>query len=265
MRTPLVNIMDRAARKAARSLIRDFNELENLQVARKGTADFVSSADHAAEQAIKEELLNARPRFGYLMEESGSLDGSDAEHRWIVDPLDGTTNFIHGIPHFSISIALEHNGRLVSGVVYDPIKDELFWGERGKGAYMNDRRMRVSGRRNLAESLLATGIPFAGRAGQQEFLKDAATLMPEVAGIRRFGSAALDLAYVAAGRYEGFFERHLSYWDMAAGILLVREAGGIVTDIQGGGDVVATGHIAAANDAVHPQLIKLLKQAHSVR
>lgn len=260
MRTALVNVMERAARRAARGLVRDFGELESLQITKKGTADFVSNADKAAEAIIRDELETARPRFGFLMEESGTIEGSDPDHRWIVDPLDGTTNFLHGLPHFAISIALEHSGRIISGVIYDPIKDELFWAERGKGAFMNDRRLRVSPTRQLTESVLATGIPFAGRKGGPEFIQDMARVMPAVAGIRRFGAAALDLAYVAAGRYEGFFERYLSYWDIAAGILLVREAGGIVTDIQGGGRVVETGHILAANDMIHPQMVRLLKQ-----
>lgn len=260
MRTALVNVMERAARRAARGLVRDFGELESLQITKKGTADFVSNADKAAEAIIRDELETARPRFGFLMEESGTIEGSDTDHRWIVDPLDGTTNFLHGLPHFAISIALEHSGRIISGVIYDPIKDELFWAERGKGAFMNDRRLRVSPTRQLTESVLATGIPFAGRKGGPEFMQDMARVMPAVAGIRRFGAAALDLAYVAAGRYEGFFERYLSYWDIAAGILLVREAGGIVTDIQGGGHVVETGHILAANDMIHPQMVRLLKQ-----
>lgn len=260
MRTALVNVMERAARRAARGLVRDFDELESLQITKKGTADFVSNADKAAEAIIRDELETARPRFGFLMEESGTIEGSDPDHRWIVDPLDGTTNFLHGLPHFAISIALEHSGRIISGVIYDPIKDELFWAERGKGAFMNDRRLRVSPTRQLTESVLATGIPFAGRKGGPEFMQDIARVMPAVAGIRRFGAAALDLAYVAAGRYEGFFERYLSYWDIAAGILLVREAGGIVTDIQGGGRVVETGHILAANDMIHPQMVRLLKQ-----
>ncbi|NBT39004.1 MAG: inositol monophosphatase [Alphaproteobacteria bacterium] len=260
MRTALVNVMERAARRAARGLVRDFGELESLQITKKGTADFVSNADKAAEAIIRDELETARPRFGFLMEESGTIEGSDPDHRWIVDPLDGTTNFLHGLPHFAISIALEHSGRIISGVIYDPIKDELFWAERGKGAFMNDRRLRVSPTRQLTESVLATGIPFAGRKGGPEFMQDMARVMPAVAGIRRFGAAALDLAYVAAGRYEGFFERYLSYWDIAAGILLVREAGGIVTDIQGGGRVVETGHILAANDMIHPQMVRLLKQ-----
>lgn len=260
MRTALVNVMERAARRAARGLVRDFGELESLQITKKGTADFVSNADKAAEAIIRDELETARPRFGFLMEESGTIEGSDPAHRWIVDPLDGTTNFLHGLPHFAISIALEHSGRIISGVIYDPIKDELFWAERGKGAFMNDRRLRVSPTRQLTESVLATGIPFAGRKGGPEFMQDMARVMPAVAGIRRFGAAALDLAYVAAGRYEGFFERYLSYWDIAAGILLVREAGGIVTDIQGGGRVVETGHVLAANDMIHPQMVRLLKQ-----
>ena len=231
-----VNIMIKAARKAARSLLRDFGEVENLQVSAKGPGDFVSRADIKAEQLIREELTEARPNYGWLGEESAEVKGEDPTRRWIVDPLDGTTNFLHGLPHWAISIGLEHKGEIVAGVVYDPVKDEMFVAEKGAGAWLNDRRLRVSGRREMIEMIFATGIPFGGTAELPRALREIAALTPQTAGIRRLGSAALDLAYVAAGRYDGYWERDLKPWDMAAGILLVREAGGFVGTIEDGGE-----------------------------
>jgi len=256
--------MARAAERAARSLKRDFGEVEQLQVSRKGPGDFVSAADHRAESTLREELHKARPTFGLLLEESGEIKGSDPSHRWIVDPLDGTTNFLHGIPHFSISIGLERDGDVVAGVVFDPIKDELFWAEKGIGAYLNDRRLRVSSRRRLDESLLATGI--TARRGAEDgdraaFVAQVDAALAAVAGVRRFGSAALDLAYVAAGRYEGFWEDHLSPWDIAAGIVLVREAGGYVSEIEGGDRMLVTGSTLAANAYMHAPIGDMLRTA----
>lgn len=250
-RSPLVNVMASAANKAARNLRRDFGEVEHLQVSKKGPADFVSEADRRAEAILFDELKKARPRFGFLMEERGVVEGDDASTRWIVDPLDGTTNFLHGLPHWAITIAVEERGEIVSGIVYDVLKDELFWADKGNGAFVNDQRLRVSGRSTMASALLATGIPFMGKPDHPVFLAQLAAFMPEVAGVRRFGSAALDLAYVAAGRYEGFWEQDLSTWDMAAGLLLVREAGGFATDIKGGSRILETGSIVAANPALH--------------
>jgi len=254
-RSAILNVMVAAATKAARGLNRDFGEVENLQVSRKGPADFVSAADHRAEAVIRAELAKARPSYGFLMEESGESRGEDPQHRWIVDPLDGTTNFLHGIPQFAISIALERQGKLHAAVVYDPIADALFTAERGGGAFLNDRRLRVAARQNLADCVIATGMPFKGRGDHPAYLGELARVMPEVAGVRRFGAAALDLAWVAAGRFDGFWERGLSPWDMAAGILLIREAGGYVTDLDGGDAMLQTGAIAGGNEAVHRQLL----------
>jgi myo-inositol-1(or 4)-monophosphatase len=263
-RSPVINVMARAAEKAARSLKRDFGEVEQLQVSRKGPGDFVSAADHRAEGTLREELHKARPTFGLLLEESGEIKGSDPSHRWIVDPLDGTTNFLHGIPHFAISIGLERDGDVVAGVVYDPIKDEMFWAEKGVGAYLNDRRLRVSSRRKLDEALIATGITARAGAAEDEravFVAQVDAALASVASVRRFGSAALDLAYVAAGRYEGFWENHLSPWDIAAGIVLVREAGGYVSEIAGGHDMLASGSTLAANAQLHGALGDMLRAA----
>ena len=256
-RSALLNVMTAAATKAARRLIRDFGEIENLQVSKKGPADFVTTADKKAEEVLVAGLTKARPRFGFLLEEGGKIEGTDTSNRWIIDPLDGTTNFLHGIPHFSISIALERDGEPVAGVIYEPITDQMFWAEKGQGAYLNGRRIRVSARRRLEESLFATGIPFAGKQDHDRFLSQLKAVMAVSAGVRRFGSAALDLAYVAAGRYEGFWEFGLHPWDIAAGIVLVREAGGFVTDI-GGGRMMESGEILAANDSLHGPLLKIL-------
>ncbi|MEM7443881.1 MAG: inositol monophosphatase family protein, partial [Pseudomonadota bacterium] len=213
--SPLINVMVRAAERAARQLVRDFGEVEQLQVSRKGPADFVSQADLKAEKTITTELAKARPSFGFLMEESGTKEGQDADWRWIVDPLDGTTNFLHGLPHWAISIAAEEKGEIVAGVVLNPISNELFWAEKGKGAFLNDRRLRVSSRRTLQEAVLATGIPFLGHGDISTFQAELTRLMPQVAGIRRYGAAALDLAFVAAGRFDGFWESKLNAWDVA--------------------------------------------------
>ncbi len=247
-----------AARSAARGLARDFGELENLQVSRKGPGDFVSAADKKAEQVIFEALSKARPGYGFLMEERGAVEGTDRTHRWIVDPLDGTTNFLHGIPHFAISIALEREGELIAGVVYDVAKNEMFWAERGAGAFLNDRRLRIAGRTQLSEALFATGIPFLTRGDHPQFMGELARVMAQTAGIRRLGAAALDLAWVAAGRFDGFWERGLAPWDIAAGAVLIREAGGFAKEIDGH-DFVETGSVAAANGTLLPLLIKLLR------
>jgi myo-inositol-1(or 4)-monophosphatase len=242
-----LNLMIKAARRASRSLIKDFREVENLQVSAKGPGDFVSRADRESERIIKEELRGGRPTYGWLGEETGEEKGEDPTRRWIVDPLDGTTNFLHGLPHWAISIALEHRGEVVAGVIYDPVKDELFWAEKGQGAWMNDRRMRVSGRRDMASAIFATGVPFGGRGTLPETLADLARLSPVCAGVRRWGSAALDLAYVAAGRVEGYWERRISAWDIAAGMILVREAGGFVGGIGEGARPFDEGAVIAGN------------------
>jgi len=257
-RSAIINVMVNAATKAARGLKRDFGEVENLQVSKKGPADFVSAADHRSEQVIRAELERARPDYGFLMEESGVSEGRDPQHRWIVDPLDGTTNFLHGIPQFAISIALERQGKLQAAVIYAPIADELFTAERGAGAYLNDRRLRVAARSNFAECVIATGMPFKGHGDIPTYMRELEAIMPNVAGVRRFGAAALDLAWVAAGRFDGFWERGLSPWDLAAGILLIREAGGFVSDLQGGDAILDTGGVVAGNESVYRQLLAQL-------
>ncbi len=245
-----LNLMIKAARKAGRSLVKDFREVENLQVSTKGPGDFVSKADREAERLIKQDLMEARPTYGWVGEETGAEDGADPTRRWIVDPLDGTTNFLHGMPHWSVSIALEHKGEIVSGVVFDPAKDEMFWAEKGAGCWLNDnKRMRVSGRRTMSEAVFATGVPFGAKATLPAMLQDLARLMPGCAGVRRWGSAALDLAYVAAGRFDGYWERELQAWDVAAGVLLVREAGGLVTGLREG-EGPLEGSLIAGNDAL---------------
>ncbi len=259
-RSPLINVMVSAAMKASRGLRRDFGEVEQLQVSRKGPADFVSIADKRAETILFEELSHARPDFGFLMEERGEVAGERDDIRFIIDPLDGTTNFLHGIPHFAISIAVEERKEITAGVVYAPLTDELYWAEKGQGAFLNDARLRVSGRTKMEAALLATGIPFKGRDGHELFLAEMTEIAPEVAGIRRFGAASLDLAYVAAGRYDGFWESGLSSWDIAAGAIIVREAGGYVTDYNGSQDVLETGSIIAANDRLHAPLERMLKR-----
>ncbi len=259
--SPVMNVMVKAARKAGRALVRDFGEVENLQISKKGPADFVSAADLKAERTLREELGKGRPGYGFLMEESGEERGTDPSHRWIVDPIDGTTNFLHGLPQFAISIGLEREGQLVAGLVFNPITDELFLAEKGKGAYLNDRRLRVSARTNLEECLIATGIPFKGKPGFDQFSRELNVLMPQIAGIRRYGSAALDLAFVAAGRFDGFWERDLKPWDMAAGIVLVREAGGFVQDLDGGSAMLENGTILAASGGVAKPLDVALKSA----
>jgi myo-inositol-1(or 4)-monophosphatase len=266
VRSATINVMTRAADKAARRLKRDFGEVENLQVSRKGPADFVSAADLRAEQILHAELSRARPEYSFLMEESGARPAAAPAtgappRRWIVDPLDGTTNFLHGLPHFAISIGLEERGEIIAGVVYDPVKDEMFWAEKGAGAFLNDRRLRVSGRGSLDSALIATGAPFRGHGDSPRFLAELAAVVDATAGMRRWGVASLDLAYVAAGRFDGFWERELSSWDTAAGIILVREAGGYVSEIDGAPIRLDSPSILAANDALHPAMVALLRGA----
>ncbi len=264
----LIRVMEKAARKAGGRLRRDFGEVEHLQVSRKGPADFVSKADMRAERTLYDELLAARPGWGFVLEEAGTIEGDEDKPRWIIDPLDGTSNFLHGIPHFAISIAVQEPkldgsgwGEVTAAVVYQPITDETFWAEKSRGAWLHDGRLRVSSRRQLSESLIATGIPFQGAGDPVEWTKVYAALAPQVAGIRRFGAASLDLAWVAAGRYDGFWESGLKPWDTAAGGLLVREAGGFVTDYRGRSMPVHDKQVLAANDVLHSRLHKLLAQA----
>ncbi len=252
-----------AAQKASRNMVRDFGEVENLQVSRKGPADFVSTADRRAEQTIRAELLKARPKYGFILEEGGVIEGSDTSNRWIVDPLDGTTNFLHGVPHFAISIALERDNDVFAGVVYDPVKDELFWAEKGAGAHLNNRRLRVSSREGLDEGLFATGIPFKGTPAHDVFHRQLAAVMMVAAGVRRQGAASLDLAYVAAGRYDGYWENRINYWDVAAGTVIVREAGGFVSTLDGERGFVPGRGVVATNDRLRTSFLDLLTRAQA--
>jgi myo-inositol-1(or 4)-monophosphatase len=256
-----MNVMLAAARKAGRSLARDFGEVEQLQVSLKGPANFVSAADTRAEEILHAELCRARPGYGFLMEERGSIEGADRTHRFIVDPLDGTTNFLHGIPHFAISIALERDRELVAGLVYNPVSHEIFTAEKGKGAFLNDRRLRVAARNELSACVIGTGIPHSGRPGHDLFLAELRAVMTSAAGVRRIGAVALDLAWTAAGRLDGYWERNLGAWDLAAGIVILREAGGYVSDAEGKEAMLEKGSIVAGNEAIHGHLIKLLKTA----
>ena len=260
-RSPEVNVMVRAAQRAARGLVRDFGEVENLQVSEKGPGEFVSVADRQAERSIFEELEKARPRFGFLMEESGVHEGSDTSNRWVVDPLDGTDNFLHGIPHFCVSISLERDGEPIAGVVHNPITDDTYWAERGIGAYGNHSRLRVSARRRPERCLLASGSAERDERGGARYLGQMKAVLARGARVRRFGAAALDLAYVAAGRCDGFWECGLRRWDVSAGILLVREAGGMVSDLFGQGRAIDTGNILATNGGLHDPLLGLLASA----
>ena len=259
LHSALINVMVKAARHAGRSLKRDLGEVEHLQVSLKGPANFVTLADKRAEEIIYADLAKARPGYGFIGEEGGTREGSDKTHTWIVDPLDGTTNFLHGIPQFAISIALQREGTVIAGVIYNPANDELYIAERGKGAFLNDQRLRVAGRRMLSESVIACGLPHIGRGDHELFRREMTEIQDRVAGLRRFGAASLDLAFVAAGRLDGYWERNLSPWDIAAGQIVVREAGGIVSGIDGKDDALETGHVVCGNEFIHGELVKILK------
>jgi len=256
-----LNIMMKAARAAGKSLVKDFREVENLQVSTKSAGDFVSRADIAAEAILKEELMEARPNYGWIAEEEkNEIEGKDPTRRWIVDPLDGTTNFLHGLPVWAVSIALEHKGEIVSAVVYNAADDEMYYAEKGQGAWRNESRLRVSSRNRMIECIFATGLPFGGRSDLPETLQDLARIMPVCAGVRRFGSAALDLCYVAAGRFDGFWERRLNSWDMAAGMLIAKEAGALVEPLNPAGDIFGDGEIIAANEPIFEQFAKIIRK-----
>jgi myo-inositol-1(or 4)-monophosphatase len=255
----LINVMVKAARRAGRNLNRDLGEIENLQVSLKGPANFVSMADKRAEEMLYTDLAKARPGYGFIGEEGGTREGADKSHSWIVDPLDGTTNFLHGIPHFAISIGLAREGSVIAGVIYNPANDELYIAERGKGAFLNDQRLRVAGRRKLDECVIACGMPHIGRGDHQQALKELAALQNKIAGFRRFGAASLDLAFVAAGRVDGYWERNLSPWDIAAGQIMVKEAGGSISGMQGSDDPLATGGVVCGNEFVHGELVRILR------
>ena len=259
LHSALINVMVKAARRAGRSLKRDFGEVENLQVSLKGPANFVTLADKRAEEMLLEDLTKARPGYGFLGEEGGLREGQDKSHTWIVDPLDGTTNFLHGIPQFAISIGLQREGTMVAGLIYNPANDDLFIAERGKGAFLNDQRLRVAGRRSLGDCVIACGLPHMGRGDLDLSRAELTAIQPKVAGLRRFGAAALDMAFVAAGRFDGFWERNLQPWDMAAGQIMVREAGGIVSGLAGDDDPLKTGDVICGNEYIHADLAKILK------
>jgi myo-inositol-1(or 4)-monophosphatase len=264
--SPHMTVMQNAVQRASKRLLRDFAEVEQLQVSVKGPGDFVSQADLRAEQSLRDDLTKARPGYAFLMEEAGAFGSDNWAWRWVIDPLDGTSNFLHGIPHWAISVGLEKRlpdggSDLVAGVVYAPTVDEMFWAEKGAGAFVNERRLRVSARRDPQTAMFATGIPFAASslAQRRHFARTLDVVMPQVAGVRRFGSAALDLAWVAAGRFDGFWELQLHQWDIAAGIVIVREAGGFVTDPQGG-DPRERGDVVAANPHLHPMLCAAVRE-----
>jgi myo-inositol-1(or 4)-monophosphatase len=259
LHSALINVMVKAARRAGRSLKRDLGEVENLQVSLKGPANFVTMADKRAEEMLYEDLTKARPGYGFLGEEGGIREGADKSHIWIVDPLDGTTNFLHSIPQFAISIGLQREGTMIAGLIYNPANDELYIAERGKGAFLNDQRLRVAGRRSLGDCVIACGLPHMGRGNLDLSRAEMTAIQAKVAGLRRFGSAALDMAFIAAGRFDGYWERNLQPWDMAAGLIIIREAGGIVSGINGEDDPLTTGHVICGNEYVHAELVKILK------
>ncbi|MEA2894468.1 MAG: monophosphatase [Bradyrhizobium sp.] len=259
LHSALINVMVKAARRAGRSLKRDLGEVEHLQVSLKGPANFVTKADQRAEEMLYDDLNKARQGYGFIGEEGGAREGADKSHTWIVDPLDGTTNFLHGIPHFAISIGLRREGVVIAGLIYNPANDDLYIAERGKGAFLNDQRLRVAGRRQLSECVIACGLPHLGRGDHELSRREMTELQPRVAGLRRFGSAALDMAFIAAGRFDGYWERNLQPWDLAAGSIIVREAGGIVSGVNGDDDALKTGNVVCGNEHVHAELVKILK------
>jgi myo-inositol-1(or 4)-monophosphatase len=261
--SPLMTVMVDAVRKAARGLRRDYGEVENLQVSRKGPGDFVSAADRKAEEVLRDALMKARPGYGLVLEENGIIEGTDKSHTWHIDPLDGTSNFLHGVPHFAVSVGLEREGQIVAGAIFDPIKDELFVAERGKGAYLNNRRLRVSGRQDMADALVGYGTPYLGRGSHPRLLRELGAVMAVAGGTRRMGSAALDMAYVACGRLDAYWERDLQTYDFAAGVILVREAGGFVSSADGAAEPLAPRSVAAGNEGLHRELVAILKKVQA--
>lgn len=261
--SPLLNIMSRAVQKAGRRLVRDFGEIENLQVSKKGPGNFVTNADMASEEILKQELQKARPKFGFIFEEGQEIKGEDINHTWLIDPLDGTTNFMHGLPHFCISVALQRQNEIIAGIIYDPVRDEMFFTEKGRGAFLNNKRLRVSSRRNPDDALLATGMPVKDKSAFLDVLSQVQKVGPSVASVRNMGSIALDMAYVAAGRIDGFWHLRFFPWDIAAGLLMIREAGGYVTDMSRNMDVINAKSIVASNEFMHPTLCKVLSEVQS--
>ena len=260
IRSALMKVMTDAAFKAGRGLTRDFGEVENLQVSVKGPGDFVSAADRKAEKILYEELARARPGYGFVMEEGGRVEGTDKSHTWFIDPLDGTTNFLHGLPIFAISIGLAREGQIIAGVVFNPATGDMFVAEKGQGAFHNNRRLRVAARRDLSDCLIGCGIPHIGKRNEHpRFMTDLAAVMAKAGNIRRLGAAALDLCGVASGTYDGFWERNLQAWDLAAGIIMIKEAGGFVADADGGDEILTKGSICAGNEVILRSLLTLIK------
>ena len=257
MRSAIINVIDKAARKAGRSLVRDFGEVQQLQVSRRGPGDFVSAADSKAAKILREELAHARPDYGFVGEKGGAA--GDGGYRWIVNTLDGTANYLHGIPHFAISVALQRGEDVIAGVVYDPLRDEFFWAERNAGAFLNDRRLRVSSRQHIGDAVIATGIAHLGRPGHNRHLSTVHAVATNTAGVRCLGAAALDMAYVAAGRCDGFWDYDLHIRDIAAGIILVRESGGFVSEMAGGDKILESGDVVATNDGLNVPLKQILR------
>ncbi|MEI8295323.1 MAG: inositol monophosphatase family protein [Alphaproteobacteria bacterium] len=258
VRSPTINVMTMAAEKAGRAMIRDFNEIEHLQVSKKSLGDFVSTADHRSEKILVAELRKARPSYSFLLQESGTIEGSDSEYRGIIDPIDGTTNFLHGIPHFAISIGLQRGDDIVAGVIYNPATDEMYWTERGHGSFLNQRRLRVSGRKNLDEVVVAVGGPYGAQGDVAQYLQTLSKIIPQTAGIRRMGATALDFAFVAAGRFDACFATDFYPWDVAAGILMVKEAGGYVNTLDGTSDALVSASVLATNEHLCLPLQKML-------
>src|SRR5260221_6452526 len=259
LHSALINVMVKAARRAGRSLKRDLGEVENLQVSLKGPANFVSLADKRAEEMLHDDLIKSRPGYGFIGEEGGARIGEGKTHTWIVDPLDGTTNFLHGIPQFAISIGLQREGTMIAGLIYNPANDDLYIAERGKAAFLNDQRLRVAARRNLADCVIACGLPHIGRGDHNLSRNEMTEIQNKVAGLRRFSASSLDMAFVASGRLDGYWERNLSPWDMAAGPIIMREPRGLVSGMAGDDDPLKTGNLICGNEFVHAELVKILK------
>ena len=256
-----MNVMQQAVRKASRRLVRDFGEVENLQVSREGPEKFVFSANERTEKLLRDLLIQARPGFGFLTEKGGNTVGEDDRRRWIIDPIDGTTNFMHGIPMFAISVALEESGEITAGLVYAPIPDEMFWAEKGQGAFLNDKRLRVAARRQIGDALIGTGLPHSTRQDNPRYLVELLAIASQCAGIRRIGAAALDLAYLAAGRFDGIWDIGWSPWNIAAGLLLAKEAGALVSQSDGGSDPLYKSDVLAANEVIHSRMLRLIQKA----
>ena len=258
--SPQINLITRACMKASRSLIRDFGELENLQVSSKGPGDFVSSADKRTEKTIIEELQKAHPEYGIVTEETGIINKSNIKNRWIIDPIDGTMNFLNGIPQFAISIAYEEDNEIICGVIFNPITNEMFCAEKGNGAYLNNSRIRVSNKKKLKDALLVTGGPNGASKIKNKIYSEYINVSNNVSSVRKFGSAALDMAYVACGRFDGYWQRELNYWDIAAGVIILREAGGFIDFFEGDTRYPLKKNVLASNPNIHQELKELINK-----